>query len=180
MANLDSFPKNKLAYHNLDLESLDKAVRDRLQHCFQLAEQHYQRRFSMPGLNYKVRGVKAGCAYLERNEIRLNPILLVENQKEFIHQVIPHELAHLLVFQLFGKVKPHGKEWRRLMQEVFQLEPKSCHQFDVSRVAGKTYAYRCGCQTHALSIRRHNKIQKQNARYHCRKCQQRLCWMGEL
>ncbi|MGM3151375.1 SprT-like domain-containing protein, partial [Escherichia coli] len=40
-----------------------------------------------------------GTAWLEKNEIRLNPVLLLENQREFIDEVVPHELAHLLVWQ---------------------------------------------------------------------------------
>ncbi|SQC14940.1 protein sprT [Klebsiella pneumoniae] len=34
------------------------------------------------------RGTSAGTAWLEKNEIRLNPVLLLENQREFIDEVV--------------------------------------------------------------------------------------------
>ena len=46
---------------------------------------------------------------LEKNEIRLNPVLLLENQREFIDEVVPHELAHLLVWQHFAASRRTGK-----------------------------------------------------------------------
>ncbi|MCK3658515.1 SprT family protein [Pasteurellaceae bacterium Pebbles2] len=157
-----------------EFRHLKMQVQRRLSACLQLAERQFQRTFTMPVVNYDLRGVKAGVAYLQQNEIKLNRTLLLENSTEFIQQVVPHELAHLLVYQLFGRVKPHGREWQALMQNVFHLPADTCHQFDVQSVQGKTYAYRCQCQVHQLTQRRHNKILQQSAVYFCRKCQQKL------
>ena len=67
------------------------------------------RHYPEPVLVYQQRGTSAGTAWLEKNEIRLNPVLLLENQQAFIDEVVPHELAHLLVWKHFGRVAPHGK-----------------------------------------------------------------------
>ncbi|TCP93316.1 SprT protein [Cricetibacter osteomyelitidis] len=142
----------------------------RLTHCLQLAEQHFCRKFSMPEICYDLRGTKAGVAYLQKNLIKLNRTLLQENPNEFIHQTVPHELAHLIVYQVFGRVKPHGQEWQAVMTKIFNLPADTCHQFDVESVQGQTFSYRCQCQIHQLSIRRHNKIQRESAVYFCRKC----------
>ncbi len=107
-----------------------------------------------------MRGVKAGVAYLQKNEIKFNRTLLLENSDEFIRQVVPHELAHLIVYQVFGRVKPHGQEWQAVMTQLFNLPADTCHQFDVESVQGKMFAYQCECQTHYLTIRRHNRIQR--------------------
>ncbi len=89
---------------------LKMQVQRKLSLCLALAEQHFNRAFPMPNVDYRLRGVKAGVAYLQQNEIKLNRTLLLENETAFINQVVPHELAHLIVYQVFGRVKPHGKE----------------------------------------------------------------------
>ncbi len=153
---------------------LKMQVQRKLSLCLALAEQHFNRAFPMPNVDYRLRGVKAGVAYLQQNEIKLNRTLLLENDTAFINQVVPHELAHLIVYQVFGRVKPHGKEWQAVMTQLFGLPADTCHQFDVESVQGKTFVYWCGCQIHQLSIRRHNKIQREGVLYFCRKCHGRL------
>ncbi len=61
--------------------------------------------------------------WLESYEIRLNPVLLLENSEAFIEEVVPHELAHLLVWKHFGRVAPHGKEWKWMMESVAGRSP---------------------------------------------------------
>ncbi|WP_439243315.1 SprT family zinc-dependent metalloprotease [Lonepinella sp. BR2474] len=164
---------------NDQFRPLKMQIQRRISACLQLAETHFQRPFPMPTVSYEVRGVKAGVAYLQQNVIKLNRTLLLENPQAFIQQVVPHELAHLLVYQVFGRVKPHGKEWQVIMQHLFQLPADTCHQFDVQSVQGKTYAYQCGCQIHQLSQRRHNKIVRESAVYLCRICGGKLEFCDE-
>ena len=153
---------------------LKMQVQRRLNACLRLAEAHFQQPFPMPVVDYDVRGMKAGVACLQQNTIKFNRTLLMENPEEFIRQVVPHELAHLIVYRLFGRVKPHGKEWQSVMTELFQVPADTCHQFDVQSVCGQTFDYRCQCGIHRLSIRRHNKIQREKIEYFCRKCKQKL------
>ncbi|MGR6982120.1 SprT family zinc-dependent metalloprotease [Testudinibacter sp. P27/CKL/0425] len=156
------------------LRHLNIQIARSLRACLDLAERHFNRTFPMPSVNFNLRGMKAGVAYLQQNEIRMNRTLLLENRDDFLQQVVPHELAHLIVYQQHGRVQPHGKEWRFVMQQLFRLPPDTCHQFDIQRVQGKTVAYRCDCQTHQLSLRRHQNIVKNKVRYHCRLCKTEL------
>ncbi|SQJ13486.1 Protein sprT [Salmonella enterica subsp. enterica] len=58
---------------------------------------------------YTQRGTSAGTAWLESYEIRLNPVLLLENIDTFIAEVVPHELAHLLVWK---PLRTQGSAWQ--------------------------------------------------------------------
>lgn len=126
-----------------------------------------------PKLRFDVRGKTAGMAYGELNLIRLNPKLLEENPDIFFTEVIPHELCHLLAHRLHGKVKPHGHEWQTLMRTLFGLSPRTTHSLDTRSVCN-SISYLCGCGSVELSIRRHNKVLRGDARYLCRRCQQYL------
>ena len=100
---------------------LKMQVQRKLNQSLLLAEAYFKRKFTMPEVNYELRGIKAGVAYLQKNEIKFNRTLLQENMDEFIRQVVPHELAHLIVYQMFGCVKPHGKEWQLVMNEILSF-----------------------------------------------------------
>jgi SprT protein len=106
--------------------------------------------------------------------LRFNPVLLNDNVSAFLEQVVPHEVCHLLVYRLFGKVRPHGKEWQNLMRELFDVQGQTYHQMDVTKVKGKSFHYQCKCGPIELSIRRHNKVLKGKQIYVCRKCRNPL------
>ncbi|KTS64414.1 hypothetical protein SA3R_22435, partial [Pantoea dispersa] len=109
--------------------ALQQAVMRSLRHFLQLAQQKLERHFEEPTLVYQQRGTAAGTAWLEQWQIRLNPVLLMENQQAFIDEVVPHELAHLLVWKTFGRVPPHGKEWKWMMEDVLGVPARRTHQF---------------------------------------------------
>lgn len=157
----------------MNLPELKMQVLRQLKRNLAQAEAYFHQTFPMPNVNYAVKGKKAGVAYLQANEIRLNSVLLMENGAEFIAQVVPHELAHLLVYQLFGRVAPHGKEWKMVMETVFGVPAETYHCFDTGSVE-KQFPYQCACQTHQLSIRRHNAILRGQRTYLCKHCHQPL------
>ncbi|MCW2477934.1 SprT family zinc-dependent metalloprotease [Candidatus Symbiopectobacterium sp. NZEC135] len=150
--------------------ALHHAVMHCLRERLQFANQALGSQYSEPSVSYQQRGATAGTAWLQQWEIRLNPVLLLENQQAFIDEVVPHELAHLLVYARFGRVAPHGKEWRWMMEQILQTPAKRTHRFATASVQGKTYPYRCACQQHQLSVRRHYRAQRGDATYRCLKC----------
>ncbi len=148
-------------------------VREKLCECLVLAEGYFKREFVFPDFNFKQRGRSAGTAYLQKNEIRLNYYMYQQNPEEFINEVIPHELAHLLAYTLYGSsIRPHGKEWQSVMFFVLGCTPSRTHNFETP-TPKKTFQYACACQTHLLTIRRHNKIVK-GVTYVCKQCQEPL------
>lgn len=156
---------------------ITQQLQDRVQQCLEgflnIAQQKLQIVIPKPTVLFNQRGKIAGSARLQVNQIRLNPILLADNPDRFCEEVIPHELAHLIVYQLHGRARPHGKEWKNIMEKVFTLTAQTRHNMDVTKVAGKTFSYQCRCGLVALSIRRHNKVLK-GQEYQCRACKQSL------
>ncbi|GAB3038244.1 SprT family zinc-dependent metalloprotease [Bowmanella dokdonensis] len=154
-------------------------VQQRLDDCLALVQEQLKFTPPRPLLTFTQRGRIAGTARLQANEIRLNPVLLRDNLHEFLEEVIPHELCHLLVWQLHGRgtkarpVRPHGAQWKQLMWEVFGLKGSACHRMDVSKVQGRQFNYQCRCGPVKLSVRRHNRVQ-QGVTYICRHCRQSL------
>ncbi|MGJ8680725.1 SprT family zinc-dependent metalloprotease [Paraglaciecola sp.] len=145
-------------------------VINRVLECFQEASVQLNRSFKHPIVSFKQRGKIAGSARLQVNELRFNPILLSDNLQTFLDEVVPHEVCHLIAFNLFGKVRPHGKEWKSLMKKLFNLNGQTYHKMDVKKVAGKQFVYHCNCGPIQLSIRRHNKVKRGEQKYTCRKC----------
>ena len=153
---------------------LQQQIQDQAERCFLLAEQKLNHRFPRPNITFTQKGRAAGSAHLHRNELRFNAILLKENPQEFLTEIVAHEVSHLIAFYCYGKTKPHGKEWQTIMIEIFRLPPKVTHQLDTKSIQNKTYSYQCDCQTHKLTLRRHNKIQRKQVQYVCRQCQKAL------
>lgn len=135
-----------------------------------LACQRLERHYPEPKILWNQRGTAAGTAWPDTNEIRLNPVLLMENQQAFIDEVVPHELAHLLVWQHFGRVAPHGKEWKWMMETVLNVPARRTHRFAMDSLPRKTFPYHCACQNHQLTVRRHNRVLRGEAEYRCVHC----------
>ncbi|WP_081741529.1 SprT family zinc-dependent metalloprotease [Tolumonas lignilytica] len=139
-------------------------------HYLALAARYFNREFAHPKITLDQRGKCAGTARLRDWHIRLNPVLLQDNPHEFEQEVIPHEIAHLVVHAIWGRVKPHGVEWQKVMWEVFNIPPRTTHKMDVTKVQGAVYAYQCDCQQHQLSVRRHRAVLRGDRQYCCRRC----------
>ncbi|RTR40263.1 SprT family zinc-dependent metalloprotease [Shewanella canadensis] len=161
------------ACYKFDAE-LHTRVAQQVLECYQIAEKHLNLHFPRPQINFKLRGRSAGTAHLQLNKLRFNPVLLAENSDIFLKEVIPHEICHLLAYRLYGKVKPHGKEWQSLMISVFGVQPSTTHSLDTQSVDGKKFEYHCGCGPVKLSIRRHNKVVRGETQYRCRRCKREL------
>ncbi|WP_245587927.1 SprT-like domain-containing protein [Carnimonas nigrificans] len=128
-----------------------------------------------------LRGKSAGQAHFGRGGVRFNKVLLSEQPRIFINEVVPHEIAHWVVYHgISARVAPHGKEWRRVMVVMFGLPPAVTHRFDTSVASPAPYLYGCGCRDeygqlrlHGFSLRRHNGVGK-GRRYLCKRCRQSL------
>ena len=75
----------------------------RVEACFVQAETRLGRTFPRPQVHCNMRGRAAGSARLQTWELRFNPTLYQANQQAFLREVVPHEVAHLLVYALWER-----------------------------------------------------------------------------
>jgi SprT protein len=143
------------------------------------AQKHFGTAIAPGEIRFDLRGKGAG-QFRSRDglhcEIRFNRELLARNGERFLHQTVPHEVAHLVVFRLFGPgARPHGAEWQAIMR-LFGAEPERCHDYDVEGIQTRRlrrYHYRCACRSHLLSSIRHNRVLRGQT-YRCLACGQAL------
>jgi SprT protein len=131
----------------------------------------------IPKIKFDIEGRSAGqCQYYYGTAcncvLRFNLAFLKKYEKDFIQYTVAHEVAHYAVFVLYDRtqIRPHGKEWQMIMRVFGIKNPRRCHDYD-SGMANPRYpwVYRCKCQDHSLSTRRHNNV-KRGALYSCNTC----------
>lgn len=159
--------------------TLKMAALHKVEELIKLARKIYNREFKMPGVSFELTGTTAGKAYCGRDLISLNYVLFKENEKDFYEDTIPHEIAHLITWALYGrKAKAHGAEWKKVMLSI-GASPSRCHNYDVSSVRKKKsgYNYVCKCNiVHTLTKARHTKIANGYSSVICKKCKSQL-WL---
>ena len=137
------------------------------------------RRLPVPDVRFDLRGRSAGQAvYAKRSRrchIRINAELLASHPQEMLDVTVPHEVAHVAIYRLYGmRAKPHGAEWKALMS-AFGVAASACHNMTTTPARRLTrFRYRCGCAEPAwLTSIRHKRVLA-GTRYCCRRCQQTL------
>jgi SprT protein len=138
----------------------------------------YDRIFPALPVLFDLRGRMAGMYRVrgEQRVIRYNPWLFAKYPEDGIEVTVPHEVAHYVSDLLYGfdRIRPHGREWREIMV-LFGVDPDDAmrHRLDLSGIPmrqQRRYPYRCECRTHHLSGVRHGRVQREAAKYVCRRC----------
>lgn len=162
----------------LDTVPSQQALLDRCEAAWQLCREVHET-LPRPAIWLDLRGKGAGQAHFGRGGLRFNAKLYDENRHAFLIEVVPHEMAHWLVHHLQGgpAMRPHGREWQTVMRQLFGLEPRVTHRFDTRRASPAPYRYRCACQEHAFSARRHG-LASRGRHYRCRRCGESLAFLG--
>ncbi len=127
-------------------------VEEKVKETIALIEAKYQFKLSKTiGINFDIKGSRlAGQANLTNCVVRFNPAYLNKYGEEFINDTIPHEIAHIYVWEYYGgRVKGHGKEWKQMMVSIGQ-PPNRCHHYEpIPGLDGRRhktkYAYTCLC-----------------------------------
>lgn len=114
----------------------------------------------IPHVRFDLKGTTGGYAHYQEWAIRLNVQALEDFREEMIENTIPHEVAHLVAFELYGAgIAPHGWEWQRIAR-ILGCDASRCHSMPLEK-AKKTrkFLYVCMCQKHQVGLNVHRKIQ---------------------
>ena len=152
---------------------IKRRVTARVAECIEIANRHYGRNLPMPTIEYGLRGTTAGRAWGEENRMKLNSMLLVENEDDFITRTIGHETAHIIDKAVNGRQyktnrngrrvnDSHGESWKAVMVLLGQ-NPSRCHSFDttnskVKKAPRDKFVWTCDCAgatTMSLGKKRH-------------------------
>ena len=130
--------------------------------------------FEIPEIKFNLKGSSAGvcCMVLNKCTLRFNPKLFEKNEENFLKYTVPHELAHYITRLLYGNVKPHGKEWKNVMNLFGIEDPLRCHSFDTSDLY--PWIYKCKCREYSISPKRHFMIVRGKRTYTCDDCHKRI------
>jgi SprT protein len=127
-------------------------------------------------VTFDLAGSAAGMYRVCRGErvIRYNPYIFAKYFENNLAVTVPHEVAHYVTDRLYGlrNIRPHGVEWKTIMRSL-GAEPRVTARYDLTGVPvrrQRRFSYRCECSTHQLSSCRHNRIQRGQSSYLCRRC----------
>ena len=127
-------------------KSTRQAVIASVHHFIDKANDIYNLSMVYPTIKFAVKGRKGGTCESPKWELDFNEGLLEDNLPEYINQVAPHEVAHLVCYKLQGnqfeykrtrggmKRVSHGEQFYKVMR-VFGVKEERCHKMDTSKVA---------------------------------------------
>lgn len=122
-------------------------------------------------ISVKVADMKrsAGRYNPSKKEIKLSKHLL-ENHSENVLRTVKHELGHAIAdHRNERKVKPHGREWRKIMSELGVEDPSACHKMQLT-----DYKYIVRCSDPDCDVKfgryRKSKTVKHAEKYVCKEC----------
>lgn len=155
-------------------------VRARTTDYIDLAGSFFGRRFDPVEVTFDLSGKAAGMYRVrgEKRVIRYNPWIFSKYFDDNLAVTVPHEVAHYICEQVYGlgNIKPHGREWKQVMDRFGADASRTC-DYDLSGIPvrkTRKYRYECGCDSHWLGSQRHNRVNRGEARYLCRRCGQEL------
>lgn len=166
---------------------LKDRVTKELERCILVCENAFKRKFEIPNVVYNIHSGTAGTAHAHRNEIAINPTLLVQNPEEMVNVTVPHEFAHIvdkIVYSQihdsrrarFAKRSVHGPTWKRIMN-LLGADSSRCHQMDVSSLKTRRthrFKYKCACNVEHQIGPKHHKSVMRGGMLTIRKCRHTL------
>lgn len=150
------------------------AIIAKVQESMDRANRILGRNFAMPICQFVLNGTTAGLANSSKWRLTFNLDLAARHWEEFSACTVPHECAHIVADAFFAKRCMHGPDWKWIMSHVFGLEPRRCHQYNVTGLRAKRtrrHFYKCNCVNPVkVGTKHHNRIMGGNTGIYCRTC----------
>lgn len=177
-----------------DSDALCHRILQTARYYWQLADRLYPGVLdgqALPAIRFDLGGSSAGQVQFTRRlrcirplAIRFNLAIAGHNADSYIHSTVAHEIAHVVAVLRHGRQGlGHGQTWQRIMAD-FGQPAERCHQYDLSAVAvrrQRRFSYRCDCEAEQqLTTVRHNRQQRGERQYYCRRCHAPLRYCGPV
>jgi SprT protein len=174
-------PTNILPPH-LVPKDIDIKISCRVVDCLEVGAEKTRKSLRFDGIKFFHRSSTAGYVVPSRdNAVYINLELYKKNPDVFLSEIIPHEVAHLFASKIAPKENFHGVTWKKVMKNIFGLDPIRCHRMDVEGVGLKRqkFLYVCNCMKHQVGAIKHKKI-KNGTKYGCVHCKKELVFLSEV
>ena len=172
----ESLPRERRIGRNLPQAvpfDIKQRAKMSLRDWYRMACARFGPRIALPSISFDLRGASTMAqAWVGENHVQLNAGALVADEARFSAEVIPHELAHLLAYRMYGaEIAPHGEEWKGVMK-VLGVEANVTYDVESETESSGPYIYACLCGTHDISARRHNTLWRSKGTkvLECQKC----------
>lgn len=187
-----------------------KQIADKVEACFVKAEAHYKRKLRrQSSISYDLKGGTAGTANPRTLALKFNPALALRDWNEILNGTVPHEVAHLIDYEINNKLEQdmlaraaaiqsmhmfgrrrkmpkrdvHGPSWKSVMR-VLGANPERCHHIDATGIVRRKgrHDYQCSCgEKIVIGAKHHNAILRGAGVTHrgCGRVLTRAMWLGK-
>ena len=110
-----------------------------------------------------------GRAYPTRSLVRLSLVLKEPQFQSLFEEVLCHEVAHIVTFQVHGRgAQSHGTEWKELVR-VVGFDPRTSHKLDALPPPNGRKAI---CYEHVCPVCQSKRLAKRpQSKWRCVACQ---------
>ena len=154
-----------------------------VENCFKKAEILFKKKLGRPVIKFDIRGVRMACqaeafSLTGFSKIRFNPNFMKDNFDFIKTSTVPHEVAHIVEFYVYGKIS-HSRNWKSICRALGG-SGKTRHNLILSEetiknaeIKNSTFKAKCKCKTHEITKNLRTRMLK-GSQYSCRSCGSKL------
>jgi SprT protein len=163
----------------MDKSAMEIAVKAKVDLLYHKAIDHFNIETDkpVPAVKFDLHGQVAGMAQIHKHLLRYNSYMLEHNFYEFLSQVVPHEVAHIVAHLIDYNTTAHGNIWKQVMR-FYGCEPVRCHNFSTEPITKriKRVAVTCtGCgHIYHITPKKWLKITSPRSQASCSICRAKI------